>query len=257
MRIAIFLCNDKTIGECLEKKLFGTGEGYGKQVRKGDLLFLYDYSDNHLWGIWAAETDGGLFDSRAWGGHYRNQVRILQCSKVLMRSPRYCFNKILGKGGNIGQILSGHKAQNLMQYFAHEYSIEKELGITLSGIEEDYRNRYPTNFLCEDGHRVRSTHEKIIDDWLYKHRVPHAYEPILAIPGLLVPDFTVHRLNGDPVYIEYWGITDGSFYRQRRQHKSKLYADYRLPLIELEPQHLHSIDISLPDKLRSTNVPYS
>ena len=259
MKLAIFLCNDTTMGECFEKKLFGTSEAYGGQVKKGDLLFLYNYSDNHLWGIWIAETDSGTFNPRAWGGRYRNQVKILQSSKVLIRFPRYCFNRVLGEGGNIGQLLSGNKAQNLLQYFAHEYALERDLGIKLSVVEEDFRNKYPTNFMCEDGHRVRSTHEKIIDDWLYKHRVPHAYEPILVLPsqGQLIPDFAVHCLNGDRIYIEYWGIMNDSHYRERRQHKSRLYADYRLPLIELETGDLHSIEVSMPAKLRRKNIPFS
>ena len=32
------LSNDNIMGDCIEKQLFGTGESYGKQVRKGNAM---------------------------------------------------------------------------------------------------------------------------------------------------------------------------------------------------------------------------
>ena len=257
MKVAIFLCSNRTMGECFEKQLFGTSEPYGREVRRGDLLFLYNYEDNTLYGMWRAETNGGTYDKLAWGRRYPNQVKVTLVSKVMMSVPRYALSWILGTGQErMGQILSGHKAQNLLQYFAHDYSSERELGIALSNEDEDFRNRNPANFTTEDGHRVRSKDEKIIDDWLYRHKVPHAYEPIIQLPGHLIPDFAVHQLSGDTVYIGYWGMAGQKLYDNRRLYKSKLYAKYRLPLIELEPHHLHSIDVYLPQKLKQKKVPY-
>src|SRR5260370_2708830 len=198
MQIAIFLCSNETMGECLEKQLFGTGAPYGNQVRRGDLLSLYNFTERALYGFWSAASDSGTFDARAWEGRYRNQVRLAPGSKVIMQVPRYCLVNILGDVPNWGQLIRGHKGHNLLQYFAHDYASETELGVSLQAVEEDYRIRHPANFFCEDGHRVRSTHEKIIDDWFYRRKIPHAYESVLALPGQLIPDFVVHRGDGGP-----------------------------------------------------------
>lgn len=254
MQIAVFLCSNDTMGECFERKLFGTNEAYGLRVRKGDLLFLYNFSDQLIYGVWTAEANGGTFHRDAWGGKYPKQVPISLASKAMMSVPRYAVRRILGEG-NIGQILTDYKAQNLLQYFAHDYASEIELGITLSAVEEDYRAKHKATWYCEDGHVVRSKDEKIIDDWLYRHlERAHAYEAILPIPGHLIPDWVVHRPDGDPVYIEYWGILADPSYEARRLHKSKIYAEYRLPLVELEPAHLRSLDFFLPPKLREKGV---
>ena len=254
MKAAVFLCNNETMGECFEKKLFGTNELYGFEVHRGDFLFLYNFSDELVYGVWIAEQNGGTYFRGAWNGRFPNQVPISLASKAMISVPRYALRRILGDG-NVGQILSDYKAQNLLQYFAHNYTSELELGIELSTEETDYRRKHKANWHCEDGHVVRSKGEKIIDDWLYEHlERAHAYEPILPIPGHLIPDWVVHKPDGDPVYIEYWGILNDPSYETRRLHKSKLYAQYRLPLVELEPEHLRSLDSFLLPKLRGKGV---
>ena len=53
----IFLCNNRTERECLEKKLFGSPKSEWNrvsQVKEGDILFLLNYQSNRLHGVFEA-----------------------------------------------------------------------------------------------------------------------------------------------------------------------------------------------------------
>lgn len=83
-------------------------------------------------------------------------------------------------------------------------------------------------FECKDGHQVRSTYEQRIDDWLFEHSIPHVYEPALPCDKRYHADFSANGW-----YIEIWGVTDNARYTERRKHKTQLYHQHGLPLIEL------------------------
>ena len=65
MKVAIFLCNNETITDCFRLNLFGTNEPYGLWVKRGDLCLLYNFSDNSLYGVWLATSDGGRHNADA------------------------------------------------------------------------------------------------------------------------------------------------------------------------------------------------
>lgn len=81
---------------------------------------------------------------------------------------------------------------------------------------------------CADGHLVRSSYERQVDDWLYQNGFRHEIGPRLPFDRRCSADFLV---NG--VYIEVWGVTDSTTYDQRRQRKVDLYRKNDLPLVEL------------------------
>ncbi len=254
MRAAIFLCSNETMTECYSLGLFGTNEPYGRHVLRGDLCFLYNYGDNRVYGVWNATTDGGTYNALAWHGRYPHQVRVSQVSERLMSVPRHQIQSLLGASEHIGCIIDGNYAQELLQHFSSVYHYEVVDGGRLRETEGDYRNRFPATYFCEDGHRVRSQGEKIIDDWLYRHSVRHGYEQIVPIPGRLIPDFVVYNRKDDPIYIEYWGLSGDAEYEERRLHKSKLYAQYKLPVLELYPGDIPIIESALPRKLSQVDV---
>nr|XP_043633728.1 uncharacterized protein LOC122604934 [Erigeron canadensis] len=84
----IFGCTNSTINECLSKQLFGLPEGhfaYIKNISKGLALFLFNYSDRKLHGIFEAAGPGQMnIDKYAWVAdgddsgytYYPAQVRI-------------------------------------------------------------------------------------------------------------------------------------------------------------------------------------
>lgn len=83
-------------------------------------------------------------------------------------------------------------------------------------------------FLCQDGHMVRSTYEQRVDDWLFMHEIEHTYEPPLPCDRRYKADFLA---NG--YYIEIWGVTQNSQYKERMQKKRTLYRQHSYPLIEI------------------------
>jgi hypothetical protein len=256
MRLAVFICNNETMGECFALNLFGTNEPYGRFVHPGDLCLLYNYNDHQLFGVWEAVSNGGNHVPRAWGGKYPNQVNVKLVSKQLMSVPGSNAQSLLNDVSSLGRVYEGQQAQELLQHFASVFHTGYTEGEASKAIEQDYRNRFPPNFFCDDGHRVRSQGEKIIDDWLFHHDVKHAYEPVTALPGQLIPDFVVWSKTADPIYIEYWGMINDALYEQRRLQKCKLYAKFMLPVIELYPEHLQIIDTVLGKNLTKRGVFY-
>lgn len=89
-----------------------------------------------------------------------------------------------------------------------------------------------SRFLCKDGHKVRSTYEQRIDDWLYENHIPHTYEPQLPFDKRYHADFLANGW-----YIEIWGVQNDATYKRRRKYKTQMYQQHNLPLIEIEVHH--------------------
>lgn len=83
-------------------------------------------------------------------------------------------------------------------------------------------------FVAKDGHRVKSTYEKRVDDWLYEHGVLHEYEPLAPFNHKCHADFRV----GD-TYIEIWGVTDNEIYKERQAYKIEQYEILGINLISI------------------------
>lgn len=89
---------------------------------------------------------------------------------------------------------------------------------------------YESDFICDDGHLVKSPYEKIIDNWLYSEGIKHAYEKKIDIDKDrdLTPDFYIPELeNGTKnVYVEFWGYDETNIkYQQRKDYKIKIYPE--------------------------------
>lgn len=83
-------------------------------------------------------------------------------------------------------------------------------------------------FACQDGHLVRSTYERRVDDWLHEHSIEHAYEPSLPFSPVHKADFLANGW-----YIEIWGVTNNQAYQERKRRKLELYTAHSAPLIEI------------------------
>jgi Development and cell death domain. len=255
MKSYIFACNALTMGECLSRNLFGVAKPNVSDISIGDFCYLYNYDDKFLYGVWKAASKCGWHEKEAWEGKFKFQARVERISKSLQKVPLTRLATLIQLGGQFTWRLFGDKAQNLIQYFAHQFDVEVSHGEKLNEIEEDYRNRFPVQFLCEDGHRVRSLSEQTIDNWLFRHGLPHAYEPVVPIPEQLIPDFMVKDSAGKFVYIEFWGMLEDPSYKARMYRKSQVYADRNFPLIEFRPPDLQNLEYVFPQKLRQKNVP--
>lgn len=88
---------------------------------------------------------------------------------------------------------------------------------------------YESDFTCEDGHLVKSPYEKIIDDWLYREDIKHAYEKKIDIDEThdITPDFFIPEYKGTKnIYVEFWGYgEENAQYKKRKEYKTNLYPD--------------------------------
>ncbi|ONK61656.1 uncharacterized protein A4U43_C08F32220 [Asparagus officinalis] len=102
----IFGCTHDTFSECLSKKLFGLPYGhisYVKKISIGLPLFLFNYSDRNLYGIFEAASHGQTYlNASAWtdGGSqttpFPAQVRVrtrVECQALVEKQ----FKKIIEK----------------------------------------------------------------------------------------------------------------------------------------------------------------
>uniref|UniRef100_K3XF28 DCD domain-containing protein n=1 Tax=Setaria italica TaxID=4555 RepID=K3XF28_SETIT len=89
----IFGCKHNTMNECLTKQLFGLPSGhisYVKNVKPGMPLFLFNYSDRKMHGIFEAACAGKLnIDQFAWsdGGRIKTQFP----AQVLVSMKTQCY----------------------------------------------------------------------------------------------------------------------------------------------------------------------
>jgi hypothetical protein len=122
---------------------------------------------------------------------------------------------------------------------------------TISKDPDDFRKKFPANLRTPDGHYVRSRAELLIDDFLYKNGIVHAYERKLNIDEEMYCDFYIPS---GKVYIEYWGLEENEKYTERKNIKLGLYAKYKFNLIELNDADIQNLDEKLAAKLRKYNI---
>ena len=99
----------------------------------------------------------------------------------------------------------------------HKYK-NKELlfKITNCSSVELIDDSYEGKFICKDGHIVKSKSEREIDNYLFEHDIPHAYEKALPYGSgekeILHPDFYLPNYlgKGKHVYVEHWGYNDNN-----------------------------------------------
>lgn len=131
--------------------------------------------------------------------------------------------------------------------FQKTYEDEKEKNLAKEFNDRDFREQWPREYQCEDGHYVRSKSELAIDNWLYNHGYIHAYEKSVFMESrpnaIVLSDF--YLPNGD-VYIEFWGLEEDEKYEKRKQFKIKLYEENNLNRIDLTDKDVQRLNDILP-----------
>jgi len=137
-----------------------------------------------------------------------------------------------------------------LQYNKNEKKKSDKYKATHGEIEEiDFRKKYPASIRAEDGHKVRSRAEQLIDNWLYHKGIVHAYERRVPIEEEVYSDFFIPI--GQKVWIEFWGLTEQK-YEKRKKIKQSFYNKYDKNLIELTDDDIENLDDIMPKKL----IPY-
>jgi transposase len=119
-----------------------------------------------------------------------------------------------------------------LRAIADDYTVSwqtiRELA-TASGVELRPTGWYfgpPIN--CADGHTVRSTYEKRVDDWLSAHGLAHEIEPTVPYASRWRADFKVGE-----TYIEVWGMAGSATYDERKRAKINWYREHDVALLEI------------------------
>ncbi|MBE6536887.1 MAG: hypothetical protein E7673_02930 [Ruminococcaceae bacterium] len=110
---------------------------------------------------------------------------------------------------------------------------------------------YEGIYVCKDGHIVKSKSERDIDNYLFEHKIAHAYEKALPINGeIFKPDFYLKDLD---VYIEHWGYDESNKeYTARKEYKIPKYEEKGITLIcTYEATDMQDVETSLQIKLES------
>ena len=145
-----------------------------------------------------------------------------------------------------------HKYKNKELYFKISNCTNIEL------VDENYEGRK----ICKDGHIVKSKSEREIDNYLFDHGIPHAYEKKLSYgpkeDEYLHPDFYLpHYLGKDKhVYIEHWGYNENNIkYTQTKKFKLPIYEKLGITLIcTSEKTDMEDPESTLDRKLNKNNI---
>lgn len=117
---------------------------------------------------------------------------------------------------------------------------------------------YQSELTCDDGHMVKSLSEKIIDDWLFKEKINHAYETVLDIDEShdIHPDFYIPEYNGiNDIYIEFWGFDESNVkYTEIKKYKQSIYPklcnERNITVLYLSKADLNNANATLKKKLK-------
>lgn len=71
----VFHCNNETLRECLRRSTFGSGAKF-RRLKVNSPLWLLNYSDNSILGLYYAKSRHTYCDNQLWGGKYKWQVRF-------------------------------------------------------------------------------------------------------------------------------------------------------------------------------------
>ena len=113
----------------------------------------------------------------------------------------------------------------------------------------DFRKKQrSTEFRCDDGHYVRSKNEQLIDNWLYKHNICHAYEPLFIDNRngeKYHPDFYIPQYK---LFIEMWGYDDQG-YLLCSKRKIEAYRANNFNLLQMTLEEIKNLDDFLTESL--------
>lgn len=111
----VFSCNDTTVTECLEKRIFGAPSIWPLSIKPGSTCFLYNFDSHSIAGLWRSVEVGMHLDSSAWGGLFPCQCRVEPELSHPLQIPRRRFAFLAGRW--IPNPLPRTHAQHLIRAF--------------------------------------------------------------------------------------------------------------------------------------------
>lgn len=244
----IFKCNRITGGRCFDDNVMGAPVALFRPVvsniQPAATILLWQMEEHKLYGVWRASSRG-QYDATAFP-----EVPHLSLHAVV-----YCERQFpLEKGLDETTVRGILPYDQPMPPYKIEHGQAEKLVDALfkanSSIvtKEPQRGADVGEYVAEDGHRVRSKSELLIDNWLYNHGELHAYEKRVQLrSNYMCCDFFLPE---DEIYIEFWGLVGNGDYDRRREQKLRAYQDAGIKLVELFPTDVTMLHEVLPGKLK-------
>jgi|GEM_PF-1451471 len=113
-----------------------------------------------------------------------------------------------------------------------------------AGILEGGVRKTSRGYIClaKDGHECRSIGEKIIDDYLFIHNIPHEQEPHYPGERQFRADWKVGSY-----FIEFWGLKGDEDYDKKMEDKKLVAQQHQIPLIEITFDDLRHLELKFKD----------
>jgi len=243
----VFICSHGTERECFERKLFAmpmSNWNRVSQVKKGDILFLLNYQNNRLHGVFEATTDGTLnIEPYAFDGRFPAQVRVrrkMRCSSLDEAALLPLINRGWIRVSRRGVLLFPDRLgpkfiDELWRMFLEVPPVPR----AKTGL---------VGYRAKDGHITKSYGERYLDDWLHEH-LPYKHEyncPVKRAKREVLCDWHIPKID---LYIEYWEKTN---WRQAGaiDLKRKFYQDHSLRAIDIYEDDLRLADRIIPARIR-------
>ena len=243
----VFLCNNRTEGECLERKLFGAPKSEWNrvsQVKKGDVLFLLNYWNNRLHGVFEAVSDGMInIEPYAFDGYFPAQVRV----RRKIRCPSLYETELLPLIKR-GWIRVSRRGVLLFPDRLGPKFIDELWRIFLEVPPVPRAKMEVVGYKAKDGHITKSHGERYLDDWLHEH-LPYKHEyncPVKRAKREVLCDWYIPKID---LYIEYW---EKKPWRETSgiELKRKFYQDHSLRAIDIYEDDLRLADRIIPARIR-------
>jgi hypothetical protein len=109
-----------------------------------------------------------------------------------------------------------------------------------------YQSKFPKSFYCQDGDKVKSLSECLIDDCLFRNGIQHTYEDFIDKNDANYK-YDWYLAEAD-IYLEFFGFF-GKKYHDTRMLKEKFYKTRHLTMIAIEPSDTDKIEEKLSQKL--------
>jgi len=243
----VFLCNNRTERECLERKLFGLPKSEWNrvsQIKKGEILFLLNYQTNRLHGVFEAVSDGKMnLDPCAFDGSFPAQVQI----RRQIRCP--CLDEAallpLIKRGWIGV---SRRGVLLFPPRLGPKIVDELWRLFLEVPVAPRTNTKLVGYKAKDGHITKSYGERYLDDWLHEH-LPYKHEyncPVKRAKREVLCDWYIPKID---LYVEYW---EKKPWRETGaiELKRRFYEDHSLRAIDIYESDLPLADRIIPARVR-------